>query len=114
MSHRRLLDQDLKTGITEYFHYDPITGDVAIETIQDVEPILDANKRDANDPDVWKKGLKESMVPYATIPVTVQLAWLQKYGSENDPMKPQNRKLLLKLLASREYGYLRRTSKIHL
>jgi hypothetical protein len=114
MSHRRFFDHDPVTGITEYFHYDPMNGDVAIETIQDVEPILDANKADQNNPDLWKDGVKGSLAPYATIPVIVQLQWIQKYGAKNDPLKPENKKLLLKLLASREWGYLRRTSKIHL
>lgn len=40
----RLFDVDPLTGITEFFHYDPDTDGFSIEAVQDVEPILEANK----------------------------------------------------------------------
>lgn len=103
---------DSFTGITEHLHYE--NGDVIVESTQDCEDILDANERDRSNPDLWKQGVKDSVVHYARIPAVVQLEWLKTYGQEGDPMKPENRKLLLKLLASREWGYLRLTSKIHI
>lgn len=114
MSHRRFLDHDPLTGVTEYFHYDSITDTSAIETVQDCSDILDRNKSDQNNESLWKDGVKDSLAPYATIPIVVQVQWLNEYGLKDWPMLPQNKKLLLRLLASREWGYLRRTSKIHI
>ena len=42
---RKLLDDGATSGLTEWYHYDPHTGGFAIETVQDVEPILEANRR---------------------------------------------------------------------
>ena len=32
-------------GIVEWFHFDELTGEATIERVQDVEPVLEANKR---------------------------------------------------------------------
>jgi len=32
-------------GITEIFHMDELTGEITIERVQDVEPVIEANKR---------------------------------------------------------------------
>lgn len=45
----RLFDHDPLFGHTEYFHFDPDTGGFTIETVQDVEPLLEVNKALAND-----------------------------------------------------------------
>lgn len=39
-----LLDFDDLTGIATYHEYNPLTDETHIHTIQDVEPILEANK----------------------------------------------------------------------
>lgn len=44
----RLFDHDAESGITEFFHYDVETGDFAIETVQDVTPFVELNKRRFN------------------------------------------------------------------
>lgn len=45
MAHiKRVLDHDPEMGVTEYFHYDTNTDRTTIEVVQDVEPILEANK----------------------------------------------------------------------
>lgn len=111
---KRLLDYDPETGVTEIFHYDNQTGDVHIETRQDVEPILERNKALRNDEEYTKKGIKEEMWHFAHIPIVVQLKWLKKYGAENDPMKKGNEKLLFSLLDDPEWRYLKTTNKIHL
>lgn len=41
-------DYDPMTGITEQFYYDPETGDVGVEYVQNVEPILELNKAQLN------------------------------------------------------------------
>lgn len=40
----RILSQDLDTGITEYLYYDPDTDGITIHAVQDVKPIMEANK----------------------------------------------------------------------
>lgn len=111
---KRLFDHDPATGVTEIFHYDQMTGDVHIETLQDVAPILDKNKFLANSDEYTKQGIKNEMWQYAHIPLVVQLKWLQKYGRESDPMKKGNEKLLFSLLNDPEWRYLKTTNKIHL
>ena len=110
---KKIFDRDPVNGVTEIFHYDELTGDAHIETFQDVEPILDFTKSLYNDDGYWKRGVKADMAHYARIPIVVQLQWLQKYGAENDPMKPGNEKLLFSLLNSPEWRYLKTTNRIH-
>ena len=40
----RILDHDAESGITEIFHFDPETEGFTIQTQQDVEPLIEANK----------------------------------------------------------------------
>lgn len=49
MTDRRLFDVDKESGITEWFLYDDETGGFTIESQQDVEPLLEQNKRLWND-----------------------------------------------------------------
>lgn len=57
MSHiyTKTLSYDPQTGIREIFQHDPTTGMCKNITVQDIEPILEANyeRRKAN-PDGWK------------------------------------------------------------
>ena len=41
---RRILEIQ-PDGIAEIFHMDELTGEIAVERIQDVEPVIEANKR---------------------------------------------------------------------
>jgi hypothetical protein len=111
---KRLFDYDPETGIREIFHFDPMTGDVHIETQQDVEPLLDRNKALQNDESYSQAGIKNDMWHFAHVPIVVQLKWLVKYGAEHDPMKKGNEKLLFSLLNDPEWRYLKTTNKIHL
>jgi hypothetical protein len=110
---KRLFDRDEFYGTTEIFHYDEASGKSCIETLQDVEPILDQTKILRDDDEHTKRGIKNEMWQYAHIPVVVQLKWLQKYGPVNDPMKKGNEKLLFQLLNDPEWRYLKTTNKIH-
>lgn len=60
-------DYDPLTGLRYDFDYDEETGNAIIHTTQDVEPLLDYNKRLAND-SLTDKGIKESWWLYAKIP----------------------------------------------
>lgn len=110
---KRLLDHDPVTGVTEWTHYDHMTGDIHVETVQDVEPVLDANKGFQNNDEYTAKGIKGEMWHYASIPIVVQMRWLTEYGSKDWPMRPGNEKLLFRLLNSPEWKYLKTTSKVH-
>ena len=110
---KRLLNRDPLTGIEEWFHYDPQTDTTYVETLQDVEPVLEMNKQLRNDDEVWKKGVKGSWAMYASIPLVVQMRWLSEYGMDNWPLRPGNEKLLFRLLNDPEWKYLKTTGKIH-
>jgi len=44
MSMKRVIDFDRATGITQWFHFDDVTGDIGLETQQDVTAIVEHNK----------------------------------------------------------------------
>lgn len=46
---KRFFDVNPLSGATEWFHYDPATDGFVIETVQDVEPLIEVNKALAND-----------------------------------------------------------------
>jgi len=64
-------------SLSKKYHYDNVTGDVHVETIQDVEPILEANKRAFNDAREFKS---EIFNKKASIPMVVLEKWLQEQG----------------------------------
>lgn len=74
----RFFDHDSVYGQTEFFHFDESTGDFAIETRQDVEPILDENKRRQNAGDGFTPS--RDMRHVATIPNVVLQLWKDQYG----------------------------------
>jgi uncharacterized protein (DUF1015 family) len=45
MANRRLLDYDPITKTTQWYHYDDATGDIGLETEQDVTDLVAHNKR---------------------------------------------------------------------
>ncbi len=59
------------------FHYDESEDKVHIERTQDVEPILEANKRQYNDNQGFKS---EIFNKKASIPLVVLLKWCQEKG----------------------------------
>lgn len=75
---KRLLEHDPLTGITQYHYYDPLTKETTIETIQDVEPILEMNRSLQNDNDYSKSGMKNEFWHAARIPNNVQYQWLKE------------------------------------
>ena len=57
MSMKRVLDYDPATGITQWFHFDEITGDIGLETKQDVTAGIEGTKGACNPVDErapWK------------------------------------------------------------
>ncbi len=72
-------DHDPVTGVTQYYSYDPMTDEHSITSTQDVSQFLDEMKKRRDDPDYWKKGVKEEFAHYATIPAVVEMQ-LKKKG----------------------------------
>ena len=99
--------------VKQLFHYDFATGVTTIETIQRVDGLLDANRKLADDEERTRRGIKDEMWHYASIPIVVQEQWLREYGHANWPMLPGNEKLLLRLLNSPEWKYLKTTNGLH-
>lgn len=103
MSIKRFFDYDHETNQTEFFHYDEGTGDFAIETIQNVEPIIENNKRQYNDGDGYTPS--RDMRKVASIPLIVLEMWKNEKGinwmDKNDWPK------IKQLLNDPDWRYLR-------
>jgi hypothetical protein len=71
----RVLDHDETTGITELYHFDPVTHGFTIETQQDISGLIELNKTIANDArGDWKGDLHH----VAHIPLVVLMDLAQK------------------------------------
>ena len=71
----RLLDYDPFTGVSSYFHKDPITGKITIQDSQDIEQIVDVNKQEGESFDK-----KRSWWKIGTIPNVIVLQWSKECG----------------------------------
>ena len=98
---KRLLDHNPLTGLSEWFEHDEATGESSVRYSQDVEPLLDDNRRAAND----NKGKMGDMVHVASIPAIVQMKWLVEKGV--DVLNPDHKQAVAKLLDDPEWRYLK-------
>jgi hypothetical protein len=108
---RELFSYDATTGMSVWFDYNELTDEATLEYEQDVEPILEVNKMQANDSDFTKQGIKQEMWKYASIPVGLQMKWLIEEGLDvyDDNAWPQ----IFRKLNDPEYAYLKTTHKYH-
>lgn len=63
---KQLFSRDAATGITQWFHHDPVTDTSTIETVQDVAPIAGANHDDfkqVTSLDRWGDGQRVARIP---------------------------------------------------
>lgn len=107
---RRFLEHDPYTGLTQYFHYDELTDETHIETVQDSAQLnkeIDASRDLQNDDDYTRKGMKAEMLHYAHIPAGVLMNWHAQGIDIND------RKTLIKMVNKPEYSYLKTTRLQH-
>jgi hypothetical protein len=74
---KRLLEVQ-PDGVVEWFHYDEETGAIAIEHVQDVEPLLAANRARAQDSDGFSPS--RELREIAEIPPVIVLKWLNELG----------------------------------
>jgi len=106
---KHLLDFNPLTGEQVVFDYQ---GDkVQITHHQDVARIIEGNKALAKNDGLTKRGIKNDMWHYATIPNVVALKWKQEKGV--DINNPAHRKAMFKLLNDPEYAYLKTTTLKH-
>lgn len=101
---RRLLDRDPISGLTEYHCYDPASDTTIIETVQDVEPVLERNKAlQSADDGGWSptRDLRRA----ATIPDVIILKWRNEEGI--DVFDPDHWPAVKRKLNSSEYRWLR-------
>lgn len=79
--HTRLFDTDPLTGSTTLYHYDPADKSFSFETVEDVEPLIDHNRRQHNDAtDAHWKG---DMHKVASLPLSIWFK-LKKEGILDD------------------------------
>ncbi len=99
---------DYSPGILEQHNYQPVEGDVIVRNTQDVEPILEHNKRLKRDAEEGNGGYTPSrdMRRVASIPNVVILKWFCEEGINvfNDEHWPW---VASRKLDDPEYEYLR-------
>lgn len=103
---------DPVTGLMTWHSYDPHTDETIISYSADSTPIIEANKKIANDSEITKQGIKQEWWLYASIPVELQMKWLIEEGL--DIYSREHTQRLLKKLADPEYQYLKCTYGKHL
>lgn len=107
---KRHFDADPWTGEVETFHFDEITGRAAIQTISDVQPVIDSNKRLLNQGDTGYSPSRE-LKRIASIPMNVLMAWNQQLGIDLNKQSPfailKDRKVLARFLNDPDWAYLR-------
>jgi hypothetical protein len=104
---KRILDLDPLTGEATYF-IDNHDGTFTISNQQSgIENILEANKREANSENIWKKGIKKGWAHYATIPNVLVAKWSHEVGG--DILSKKFEKELFKRINNPDYKYLKTT-----
>jgi hypothetical protein len=78
-------DYDPNTGITQTFDYDPVTEDVRLTSTQNLDAFFAAVKAKRDNPDAWKKGVKEEWAHYASIPPVIEMELLKQGIDMNNP-----------------------------
>lgn len=107
---KRLFSLDPAARTKTIHHFDEITGITHLETIQDVQPYLDRNKRLQNDTSYKDRGKKMEFMHIATIPNNVIIELKRDHGV--DVFNKEDLPKLERLLMSREFKYLRTVDKI--
>lgn len=100
----RLFDADPLSEQEEYFYFDDDRDEITIETRNDVEPLLDVNKRFFNDgTNGWTPS--RDLKRIATIPPEIVLLWKERYGI--DLFDKNHSAGVKRLLNDPEWLYLR-------
>jgi len=108
---RMVLDFNPVSGEAVYFEFDPETERATITHSQDPTYIIERNKKFAKNLDYTRRGVKNDMLHYATIPNGVIVKWKQELGV--DVFDPNDRRKMFSLLNSPDYKYLKTTTINH-
>lgn len=81
---KRLLTHNPLTGVSQYFHYDEPTNEIILQTVQENDTYVEANKQEFND-GADRVGRKEEFVKVASIPLALYMD-LRKKGILRDPV----------------------------
>ena len=95
----------IKIGKNQIFHYHNPTGEFAIEHIEDIQPLIDSNKKLQQEDHHRADEFRLS----ARIPMTVVYEWKRTYGV--DLFNKDHKEGVRKLLNSPEYRYLKTTNR---
>ncbi len=95
-------------SIEVWHHYDTATDLTWAETRQNCDPILDHNKRLANDPDIKRKGIKQDWWKCGFIPNVIIEKWMREKGV--NVYDPNHMEKVKKLLMDPEWRYLKTTT----
>jgi hypothetical protein len=106
---KRLLDFNPLTGEACYFESNGT--EIAVHHVQTVDPLLERNKKLANNTDRTKKGMKKDWWHYASIPNILIIKWKNELGV--DVFDHNHKKKVFELLNSPEYRYLKTTHAKH-
>jgi len=109
---KRVLDYDPFTGMTTTFDYDYSTDTTLIGREQNVDILLDANKRLQLDTDYSKKGIKNEWWHYARIPCSIVEKWKNEFGI--DVFNKDHERAVFRKLNDPEYRYLKTTAGFHM
>ena len=94
-----------KLGDGQIFHWHEPTKEMAIEHIENIQPLIDSNKKLQQEDHHIKDDFRLS----ARIPMTVYYEWKSKYGV--DMFDPNHKEGVKKLINSPEYRYLKTTNR---
>ena len=94
-----------KIGHNQIFHYHNPTGEFAIEHIEDIQPLIDSNKKLQNEDHRRSDEFRLS----ARIPMTVVYEWKRLFGV--DVFDKSHNEAVKKLLNSPDYRYLKTTNR---
>jgi len=109
MSGWTFLEYDRFTGLRKALLSDQGDGKIRVRYVEDVEPILERNKALQNNPGRYERQKKAGLVHVGSIPPTVQIEWMRRYGV-NIYDKNATKKVMA-LLNSPEWSYLKTTRK---
>ena len=94
-----------KIGHNQIFHYHNPTGEFAIEHIEDIQPLIDSNKKLQNEDHHKADEFRLS----ARIPMTVVYEWKRLFGV--DLFNKDHKEAVKKLINSPDYRYLKTTNR---
>ena len=94
-----------KIGDNQIFHYHNPTGEFAIEHIENIQPLIDSNKKLENE----DHSIRDEFRLSARIPMTVYYEWKRKFGV--DLYNKNHSQAVKKLLNSPDYRYLKTTNR---